>query len=95
MWFEMDFSVIFGIINIILLLLLLFVYVQNYRQMKSPFILGLILFALIFLVENVLGVYFHFMMVDYYSAEAMENARILMAVQTVALAILTWVTWRE
>lgn len=91
----MDFSVIFGIVNIILLLLLLYVYAQNYRQMKSPFLLGLMLFAVIFLVENILGVYFHFMMVDYYSAEAMGNVRILMAIQTVALAILTWVTWRE
>jgi hypothetical protein len=37
--------------NIILLLVLLFIYVRNYRRIKSKFTLGLIIFALLLLTQ--------------------------------------------
>ena len=91
----MELAVIFEIVNVVLLLFLLNIYVQNYREMKTHLGLGLIIFAGFLLLQNLIGVYFHFVMVDYYSFEVMGHARILSAVQTVALLVLSYVTWKE
>ncbi|AJF59947.1 MAG: hypothetical protein J4224_03050 [Candidatus Diapherotrites archaeon] len=87
--------VVMEAVNVLLLIFLLKVYVQNYIQMKSGFSLGLILFSLILLLQNVMAGYFHFAMVDYYSVEAMGQSTALTILETVALAVLAWVTWRE
>ncbi len=83
------------IINSVLLVFLLYIYVQNYRQMKTVFGLGLIFFAVLLLVQNVLAAYFHMAMLDFYSREAMEHGMILSGVQTVALGVLAFVTWKD
>jgi len=47
-----------GIINIILLLFLLFTYIASYRKLKSRFSLGLVLFAMLLLLQNALFIFF-------------------------------------
>jgi len=91
----MELAVFFEVVNILLLLFLLFVYAQNYRQMKCAFSLGLMVFAGFFLVQNLIAVYFHLTMMEYYSRLVMQHAFVLAGIQTVALAALAWVTWRE
>ena len=88
----MEIAIVLEFFNGLLLLFLLYTYVQNYRQMKTAFGLGLIFFALFLLVENVLAAFFHLTMMNYYSPEAMQHALVLNAVQTIALAILAWIT---
>lgn len=90
----MEIAIILEIINAVLLLFLLYIYANNYREMKTAFGLGLILFALLFLVQNLLAVFFHLTMMDYYSAAAMQHALVLSGLQTIALAILSFVTWK-
>jgi hypothetical protein len=51
-------AVIVGIINIILLLILLFIYVSSYRKLKSSFSMGLILFALLLIMQNSVFIFF-------------------------------------
>ncbi|MBI4053119.1 MAG: hypothetical protein HY394_03730 [Candidatus Diapherotrites archaeon] len=92
---AMALAFFFEIANILLLVFLLSVYVQNYRQMKCAFSLGLIMFAAFLLIQNMLAAYFHFTMLAYYSLEVMQHAFILSGAQTIALAALSWVTWRE
>ena len=46
--------IIVNLANIVILLLLLYVYAKNYRNIKSKFNLGLILFSVLFLIENLL-----------------------------------------
>lgn len=48
------FAGIMGIINIFLLISLLYIYGGSYRKLKSPFILGIILFILLLLIQNIL-----------------------------------------
>ena len=48
----LDIIVSFG--NIILLLTLLYIYWGNYKKMKTQFTLGLMLFAALFLLQNLL-----------------------------------------
>jgi len=91
----MELTVVFEVLNILLLLFLLSVYLNNYRQIKTSIGLGLIIFSALLLMQNAMAVYFHFAMVDYYSVAVMGHAAILSALQTVALAVLAWVTWKE
>ncbi|HLC79173.1 MAG TPA: hypothetical protein VJG83_01965 [archaeon] len=91
----MELTVVVELVNIILLAFLLIVYANNYRQMRSALGLGLVVFAAFLLAQNLIAVYFHFSMIDYYSNEVMQHAFILSSVQTVALAALAWVTWKE
>ena len=44
-----------SILNIILVILLLALFIDNYRRVRAPFTLGLILFALVFLVNTLLS----------------------------------------
>jgi hypothetical protein len=41
-----------NIINIVILIILLYIFSKNYRHIKSNYNLGLIIFSLIFIVEN-------------------------------------------
>lgn len=90
----MELAIIIEIVNVVLLLFLLSIYVQNYRQMKTVFGLGLIVFALFLLAQNLLAAFFHLTMLNYYSPESMQHGLILSGIQTIALAVLSWVTWR-
>lgn len=51
-------AAIVGLANIILLVILLFTYVSNYRKLKSSFSLGLVLFALLLIMQNLLFIFF-------------------------------------
>ncbi len=46
---------VISILNIILVILLLAIFTDNYRRIKAPFTLGLIIFALILLVNTLLS----------------------------------------
>jgi hypothetical protein len=47
-------DVILGLLNIILLLVLIYIYWNSYRKIKSKFTTGLLIFALLLLLQNVL-----------------------------------------
>ncbi len=91
----MELAIILEAINSLLLLTLLYVYFGNYRQMRSNFTLGLIVFAAFLLLQNLVALYFHLMMVDYYSGAVMQHALVLNSLQTIALVVLNYVTWKE
>ncbi len=91
----MDLAVMLEALNAVLLLALLYVYVQNYREMKTNFGLGLIIFAAFLLLQNLVALYFHLMMVEFYSAAVMGHALVLNALQFAALVALNYVTWKE
>src|SRR3989344_2310967 len=67
--FNMAMELTFGLaaVNIAILLAVLYVYVQNYIAMKARFTLGLILFAVLLLLENSLSLYFNYTMMKMFS----------------------------
>jgi hypothetical protein len=79
----------------VLLTLLLSVYLQNHRQLRSPFTLGLVFFAAVLLLQNAGGVLFYYMM-----NQAGEGAGValpmlsLNTAELVGCAALLFVTWR-
>jgi len=91
----MELAVILEAINSLLLLSLLYIYFGNYRQVKSNFTIGIILFAAFLLLQNLVALYFHLMMVDYYSGPVMGHALVLSGLQTIALVVLNYVTWKD
>lgn len=81
-------------INLVLLAVLTYVWVSNYRTFRSPHILGLVMFAVVLSVENVAAIYFHFSMGMLYASSptAQRVVVLLRGLQLVALVALTWTT---
>ncbi len=80
-------------INIVLILGLLYIYLQNYRGVKSKYTVGLIIFALLFLVQTSMSIYYDASMIMYSTVYAENVAKILEAVKAVSFAILLWISW--
>ena len=78
--------------NILLLIGLLYIYGQNYRQLKSKLTLGLMLFAALLLVQSAMNLYFEMTMVMYDSPSAEQVALVLEAVKAVSFGLLLWVS---
>ncbi|HEV8359587.1 MAG TPA: hypothetical protein VGR28_03925 [Candidatus Thermoplasmatota archaeon] len=64
----MDVSVALAAIDTVLAIVLGGVYVRNHREIRSPFTLGLLLFALFLVVHNGLQVYHFLTMMPYFIA---------------------------
>ena len=78
--------------NVVLLLVLLWIWGQSYRQIRSKQTLGTLVFAVALLAENLLAVYY------YVAGPAMPDPAIrammyLQVLETIALVFLTYVTW--
>jgi len=81
-------------VNVLLLAALTVVWVRNYRTFRTPLIAGLVAFGLVMLVENVAAVAFFFSTGMLYAGDPTAQQAVvgLRALQTVALAFLTYVT---
>jgi hypothetical protein len=89
----LDAARIAAAVNVVLLLVLIGTWVRTYREIRSPLTLGSMVFATLLLAENVVALYF------YLTAPAMPSLAVqfMMVIQileTVAIAVLTYVTWQ-
>lgn len=73
---------------------LLYVYLTNYRRLRSPFSLGLILFAALFLLENLAAVFFYLSMSETEGPNVAIPMLALNAAELVGFATLFYVSWR-
>lgn len=77
-----------------LLALLLVVYGRNLRQVRSPFAVGLVLFALLFLVENLVEIVSYLRMdAQGVGAEVALPMLYLGFVEAVAFGVLLYISW--
>ncbi len=81
--------------NIILLILLLYIYLDNYKRIKSVFTLGLIIFAVLLLLQNILFSGFLLFGPVFRIAELGLPLFILNITEFLALFILLIITWRS
>ena len=72
---------------------LLYVYIKNLKNIKSRFTIGLFVFALLFLFQNLVSLYFYLTMMQYYSPQAELHVFIFSLLQSVAFLILLRITW--
>ena len=80
-------------ISALLLIGLLYVYYKNLKNIKSKFTIGLFVFALLFLIQNLISLYYYTTMMEYYAPEVEVHVFILTLLQTIGFAILLKITW--
>jgi len=80
-------------ISAILLTGLLYVYYKSLKKIKSKFTIGLFVFALLFLVQNIVSLYFYLTMMDYYVPQVEIHVFIFTLLQAIAFLILLKITW--
>ena len=90
---EMTLTFVFEALSSLLLLALLFVYYQNYKTMKVKFTLGLLVFALLLLLQNLVGMYYRFTMMGFYNVEAAAGVALIRGIEVIALAVLLYISW--
>lgn len=93
---------VFAVLNIALLVGLTYVWGRNYAQLRSKHALGLLLFAVFLLGENLFAVYF-FVLHDTLSAWIADETLVppiaagamlvLRVFEFLGLAVISWVTW--
>ena len=80
-------------VSTIFLLGLLYIYYKNLKTAKSKFTIGLFLFALLFLIQNVVSLYYYITMMKYYAPEVEIHVFILTLLQAIGFLILLVITW--
>jgi len=88
-------AIVLSILNIGILGSLIYVYASNYRRLSSKFSLGLLVFASILMLENILAVYFNYTMMGLYAEKAAKQAMVLRGIETASLIVLGFITWRN
>lgn len=74
---------------------LLFMYGTNFRAMRSPLSLGLLVFAALFLIENAAAMYFYVAMNDQGQGAAVAIPMLVLnAAELIGFATLFFVSWR-
>ena len=80
-------------LSTLLLLGLLYVYYRNLKSAKSKFTIGLFIFAALFMVQNLVSLYYFITMTSYYAPEVEMHVFILTLLQTFGFGILLKITW--
>ncbi len=71
----------------------MYIYRRGYKELKSRFGLGLLIFAGLLVAQNLLYIYFYFAEADAFS-DVMQYVMVANLVQTLGLVTLSWVSWR-
>jgi len=83
-------AALFSAVNVLLLIGLLWIYGNSFRKVRAQFTAGLLFFAALFLVQNLMSLYsFLTMFMDYASGISLMVLAITI-VQTAGLAIILW-----
>jgi hypothetical protein len=81
-------------VNVLLLVGLVFIYGISLRQIKAQFTVGLLFFAAILLVQNLIALYSYVAMFMYFASGAGPLVLGITAAETVGLAVLLWMSLR-
>ncbi|MCI4371558.1 MAG: hypothetical protein L3J78_02815 [Thermoplasmata archaeon] len=88
-------DVVLALASVGVLVGLLYIYVGNYLVVRSPFSLGLIVFAALFLAENLAAMYFYVAMAGGGEGPSVAMPMLtLNAAELVGFATLFYVSWR-
>ena len=81
-------------INVIILGLLLYVYTKNYRHIKSKYNMGLVVFSLLFIIENIISIHLGIFSWPYFEMDIITHIVIINVIQLLGLATLLYITWK-
>jgi hypothetical protein len=88
----MDVSAIISLVNVGLLAALLTMYVKIYRSSKATFTFGLIFFASMLIVHNLVAVYAYFAMAPLYNENLLPFFVAIHAAELIGIAALLKIT---
>jgi hypothetical protein len=86
----MQAAVVFSLANIILLIALIGIYLNSFRKIRAQFTAGLLFFAAMFLVQNLITMYSFVSMFMYFASGVTGLVLAITVVQTAGLAALLW-----
>jgi hypothetical protein len=79
--------------NVLLLVVLLWIWGRNYVEIRAPLTLGSIVFGTLLLAENVVALYFYFT-APAMPTVAVEFMMILQVLETAGIGALAYFTWQ-
>ena len=92
--FEEDITLAIIGVNIILTLVLAFIYLRNYRAISSKLTMGLMFFAALFLVENAADFYFYNSLLAQSFFVITSFTFFINLIEMIGLLILLYITWK-
>ncbi|HYB03265.1 MAG TPA: hypothetical protein VED17_02305 [Nitrososphaerales archaeon] len=92
-------AAVFALANTVLIIILVALYSSSFRRIRSPFTMGLIVFAVFFLLQNVAIIIFWFQLYQLGPTVAIVNSAspymtVINLVETIALISLVRVTMK-
>jgi hypothetical protein len=98
--FWMNVAAVFALANVVFVVLLIYAYLQSWRKFRSTFTTSLVVFAVFFLLQNVVIIVFWYYLYGLVSsAQPLVEAAApylvaVNAMETVGLGSITATTWR-
>jgi len=83
-----------AVINVVLLATLIVVWGRLYREIRSTFTLGSIVFAVFLLAENLTALWYYFNPTQGLPPFAVEIMMVLQVLEALAIATLLYITWQ-
>lgn len=87
-------AAMFSFVNIVLLIGLIGIYGNAFRKIRAEFTAGLLFFAGIFLVQNLVAFYSYVAMFMYYASDVENLVLAITVAQTAGLVVLLWMSLR-
>jgi hypothetical protein len=81
-------AALFSTLNVLLLVGLIWVYASNLRKVRAEFTVGLLVFATLFLVQNLISLYSFLAMFMYYASDVGALVLAITVVQSAALGVM-------
>ncbi len=94
MSFLVNATVGLAIVNVLLLIALIYVYAKNAFVVPTLFATGLLGFAVLFLIQNGMYLYFCVTMMSFYAQGHEVFAFVFTLLQTGAFGILNYLSWK-
>ena len=87
-------SALINVLNVLILMVLLYVFTKNYRHIRSGYTLGLIIFTLIFLAENLIMLHLGIFEWPSVIEDIVEIHMIIInSIELLGLFVLLLITW--
>ena len=90
----LDVARVAAALNVVLLGALIVLWAQLYREIRSTFTLGSIVFASFLLLENAIALWYYFNPTAGLPAFAVEVMMVLSVLEACAVATMLYVTWQ-
>jgi len=84
----------FAFLNVLLLIGFIVLYGNSFRKIQAQFTAGLIFFAALFLIQNLVALYSYLTMFMYYAEDLGPFVAVITVAQTAGLAVLLWMSLR-